>query len=233
MVTRKKKGFMLLCALVLVLFAMPTYTRAYTEISVGNFSEQAITIDFEEYPVGSNITTQYAGLGVLFSSYHGTGVPQIDWNELGDGQGLNGGPGDPAIYTANCQDAGLWVHFIDPSTGNPGVTSAGGAYYVDMETYIGRGFFYDVDDNLIHTFVLDQDWDFWGLRADPGDDLIGSILFDSTGYDGGFGPDVSESYTIDNLIFEHVVPEPATVFLLGLGGVALLRKRRVVNRREH
>ena len=209
--------------------------QAYTTIGIGDFSGSAVTIDFEDYPVGTQITDEYKSKGVVFSSYNGVGLPQIDNNEAGGGQGLNGGPGDPTIYTNICQDAGLWIDFVHAATGDPGATAAGGFHYIDVEPYIGRAFFYDIEGTLIYTFVLDEEIDFWGLKADPGDLAIGRILVDSSGYDNIFGPDVSESYTIDNLTFEpvqpiNVVPAPAAVLMAGLGTglVGWLRKRKAL-----
>jgi len=225
-----KKPLGILCA-VLLIFGVVGSAGAYTIIDFGDFSSQAVTIDFEDYPVGTEITTQYQG--VTLSTMNGTGNPVIDNNESGGGQGLNGGPGDPAIYTLINQDAPVRATFT-------GGAVAGGAYYIDTPWFIGRGLFYDIYDNLIQTFVLDQTIDFWGLRADPGDALIGSIVFDSSGgYEDccmgtppkEFGADVSESYTIDNLIYEQPItepiPEPTTMLLVGsglLGFVGLRRK---------
>ena len=203
----------------------------------GSFSPSAITLDFESLSVGTAVTTQYQSLGVVFSSVNGTGSPLVDLNESGGGQGLNGGPADPAVYTSIPQDAPLLVTFVDPVTGDPsGATTAGGAFYIDEPTFIGRGLFFDVYGNLMYTFVLDQTADFWGLQVEAGDNLIGSILFDSSGgYPGcSFGADVSESYTIDNLIFEPVsaIPEPSTLAiwsLLALCGIGIgigWRRRR-------
>jgi hypothetical protein len=220
--------------------------NAYTLLPDPNsFSENKITLDFEGLPIGTPITTQFQNLGVVFSSVNGIGTPIIDFNEVGDGQGINGGPGDPSIYTFINQDAPLLVTFVDPVTGNPsGVTAAAGGFYVDLEPLIGQGFFFDVNGNQIARFVLDQEIDFWGLRADPGDALIGSILFDSTGgypEQPFFGKDVSESYTVDNLMFEPVsatttaVPEPSSVMSLilmsGLGASSLLKRKMKTQRR--
>jgi len=219
-----KKVITLLCVWAMLLSVAATRTHAYTTIGAGGFSSSATTIDFEGYAVGTAITTQYAG--VTFSSYNGTGNPLIDWNESGGGQGLNGGPGDASIYTTINQDAGVWVNF------DAGTTSAGGAYYIDVPPLIGRGFFYDVDGNLIHTFTLSQSIEFWGLSADPGDALIGSILFDSTAYPGtGFDATTSESFTIDNLMFEPtVIPAPGAILLggIGIGLVGWLRRRKTI-----
>ncbi len=222
-----KKILIILCATFLI-FGVVGTAGAYTPLAnPGAFSGSATTIDFEGVAVGSDITNLYSPLGVTFSAVNGTSFPRIDNNESGGGQGANGGPADPLIYTSITQDAPLMVTF------SGGAVAAGGAYYIDIAPFIGRGLFYDVNNILITTFILDQTVDFWGLRADPGDALIGSILFDSSGgypeaSAQGFGADVAESYTIDNLIFEAgaPVPIPGAVWLLGSGLIGLAGFRR-------
>jgi len=218
-----KKFLMFLCAVMLMCFGMVGVAGAYSIIGYGDFSSSATEIDFEDYAVGTAITTQYTG--VTFSSVNGTGNPVIDNNEAGGGQGLNGGPGDSSIYTYINQDAPLVMTF------DGGAVAAGGAYYIDLSPFIGRGLFYDVHGNLIETFYLDQTIDFWGLRADVGDNLIGSIVFDSSGgYSGcSFGATTSESYTVDNLIYEVAaapVPEPSTILLMSVGLLGLVGYNR-------
>ncbi len=219
------RKLIIICLIALLLSATATRTHAYTTIGAGGFSGSATTIDFEGYTVGTAITTQYAG--VTFSSYNGTANPLIDLNETGGGQGLNGGPGDGTIYTYINQDAGVLVTF------DAGTTSAGGAYYIDVPPLIGRGLFYDVDGNLIHTFTLGSSIEFWGLSVDPGDALIGSILFDSSGHAGtpGFSGTTSESFTIDNLTYDPtVIPAPSALLLgsMGMGIVSWLRRRKAL-----
>ncbi len=87
--SKMTKKLITICLIAMLLSAAATRTHAYSTIGPGGFSSSAVTIDFEGYSVGTAITTQY--VGVVFSSYNGTGNPLIDTNESGGGQGLNGG----------------------------------------------------------------------------------------------------------------------------------------------
>jgi len=76
--------------------------------------------------------------------------------------------------------------------------------------------------------VFDENLTFW----ESGMDLItGSGLIEYDGVSGGIvGELVFGAFTAETILFEHTVltpvPEPATLTLICLGGLALVRKRR-------
>jgi hypothetical protein len=71
------------------------------------------------------------------------------------------------------------------------------------------------------TIRVDEMTDYSTMIAD----FNGGFLTFGTGINQGWGFDAGNEYWVDNVMLE-VVPEPATMALLGLGGLAVLRRRR-------
>ena len=60
--------------------------------------------------------------------------------------------------------------------------------------------------------------EFWGVTNGPFDQVMLTV-------GSGSGPG-TEMFEMDNMVYGNNAPEPATMSLLVLGGLALLRKRR-------
>jgi hypothetical protein len=165
----------------------------------------ALSITFDEFPVGTVISNQYASEGVLFLPGDVTQrLPQISWNEAMPNQPILRATGEPEYYD---YQGDFWMQFTTPVT--------------NVEFLSGYW-------NTPQTGVINV--------YDPGMNLLASLTNRGTGIElisisglGNIGEiyynSISDEYgaDIDNLVF---TPEPATICLLGLGGLALLKKRR-------
>ena len=162
-----------------------------------------LIITFSEYPAGTLIDTQYAGLGVTFSGAW-AGLPII----YGDGA-----MPDSPVLSPNPPFAGTF-NIIFPS-GATGVQLDSG-YWDELET--GVITLYNVSNGAIATLTNNT----FGVWPSP----AGVEHFDLSGF-GTIGHITLNSLAdlagadIDNLQF-HPVPEPSTLLILAMGlfGVA-------------
>jgi len=107
----------------------------------------------------------------------------------------------------------IYFSFVQPGTSTPGVTNSvlftigdGGA---DLDVFQIRS--YNLSNVLINTQNVSKEWRFLVTVNTPG---IHRVEIDFTGDYG---------YSMDDLIFNAPVPEPATLLLVGLGGLILRR----------
>jgi hypothetical protein len=165
----------------------------------------AVSITFDEFPVGTFISNQYASDGVLFLPGDVTQrLPQISWNEAMPNQPILRSTGEPDYYD---YQGDFWMQFTTP------VTSVGflSGHWNTPQTGVIN--VYDPGMNLLAS-LTNRGTGIEQINI-SGLGYIGNIYFNSIGDE--YGAD------IDNLGF---IPEPTTICLLGLGGLALLKKRR-------
>ena len=171
-------------------------------------SADVLTFDDLNLPDGTEVTDQYAGLGVIFSAPPGGATrvltasnpifpdePQGLYNDDPEGGGGRGFTA-PIIadFLAEVSTAGAWIDFGRVGDG------------IRIEAFDGpggTGSLLGMDNTVTETFI--------GVDA-PG---IRSVVFSQTG-DGA-------TYLIDNFTF---VPEPASLALLAVGAVFGARRRR-------
>jgi len=165
----------------------------------------AVSITFDEFPLGTFISNQYASEGVLFLPGDVTQrLPQISMNTAMPDQPILRATGEPDYYD---YQGDFWMQFTTPVTS---VAFLSG-YWNAPQTGVIK--VYDPGMNLLASLTnrgagIEQ-INISGLG------YIGNIYFNSIGDE--YGAD------IDNLVF---IPEPTTICLLGLGALALLKKRR-------
>ncbi|MHC4174810.1 MAG: hypothetical protein ACYST5_17995 [Planctomycetota bacterium] len=166
-------------------------------------------ITFDEYPIGTIISNQYAGVGVEFLPGNITGrLPQIDWDGAMPTEPILRPTGEPDFYT---YEGDFWMKFPSPVN----LVEFDSGYWDNAGSGIIQ--VYDPDMNPLANLT----------NAGTGVELIsisgpgwsiGYVYFNSIA--DGAGAD------IDNL----VIPAPGAILLgsLGVGLVGWLRRRRTL-----
>ena len=185
-------------------------------IGVAGLASAAPTylITFDEFPVGTVISNQYAGLGVLFHPGDVTGtLPIISWNGAMPTQPIlspQGGATPPQYW----QFAGdFWIQFTTPV----------------LEVQFDSGYWDAVGNGVI---------DVYGPAMNPLVSLSNTTIGVNVTNISGMGPvgyiyfnsiDDEAGADLDNLGFTPI-PAPGAILLgsIGMGLVSWLRRRRTL-----
>lgn len=115
------------------------------------------------------------------------------------------------------------VRFVQP--GNSSVVRpvvSVGADFIDVEWFDTRMEAYDINDLLIDAVDVPSGSDLSVYYAEVSGSGIASVVFRLGSLDQTSG--ATDGVVLDNLSF--VIPEPGTLSLLALGGLALIRRRK-------
>jgi hypothetical protein len=183
-------------------------------ISVTGLARAAPTtlITFDEFPVGTVISNQYAGLGVVFHPGDVTGtLPIIDMNLWMPTQPILSpqGQGTPPQYWQYAGD--FWIQFTTPA----------------VEVQFDSGFWDTIGTGVINVYdpyfnpIAGLTNSTTGVNVTNVTGWIGYIYFNSIGDPAGAD--------IDNLSF-NLIPAPGAIVLggIGVGLIGWLRRRRTL-----
>lgn len=160
-----------------------------------------VTLDFEGSPVGWITGWEYSGYGVLFSSQGGSGAQEFNY-----------GGWITEVITSDTWYHPLIIDFVNPSNSSEKwtVTSVSMENHFDEDYWIVTA--YDLFGNLLDTKYVNYE--------------VTWVTFGGIGYIHSVKIDASQTaFAMDNLTFDGLspVPEPATLLLLGLGGLIIKR----------
>ncbi|MFH1718729.1 MAG: hypothetical protein ABIF19_15345 [Planctomycetota bacterium] len=178
-------------------------------LGVAGTANAAIT--FDEFPLGTIVSNQYAGLGVEFLAGPLTGrLPQLSMNGAMPDQPVLRPTGEPDYYTFQ---GDFWMKFTTPVVD---VTFDSG--YWDG---VGTAVIHVYDPGMGFLVALSNTSTGVDTISISGLGQIGYVYFNSIG-DGAGGD-------IDNLDFSQI-PAPGAILLgsIGAGLVGWLRRRRTL-----
>lgn len=177
-------------------------------------------IDFESLPTGTNLTSQLSAQGVSFASNISTsGTPFGPFHVEVSGA-IFGSFGNTIVGSpcGGCSDdgrVGYELVFSAPQRW------AGLLRIWNTSTLIQ---FFNSEGGLLDEHANSVNTEFVGYTADGADpvtDWVSRIQIDT------ISPNNSRQVGYsDDLFFGTVIPEPASLFLLALGGIALVSRRR-------
>jgi hypothetical protein len=203
------------------------------------------SITFSEFAVPTTVTTQYsASKGVTFSNVGGTlSTVMYEGNTAAGGYILDPLDGYDGTYMPDSDKA--YCRFPNTDAGSP-YTITFATSMATVGSFIGMGVIdpaertvkgpvktltvkaYDASNVLLATLSVNTDqWvqlynreGFWGIHSDTANIKTITILND-------YPVNYLNAMEFDNLEWSSTpVPEPATVALLGLGALSLIRRKR-------
>lgn len=177
-------------------------------------------IDFESLATGTNLTNQFSAQGVTFASNISTsGVPfgpfHVEVSAAFSGTDGNTIVGSPCAGCSDDGRVGYQIVFAEPQR------RAGLERIWNTSTLTQ---FFNASNAMLGEHVNTVNREFVGFLADGNDplvDFVARIQIDT------ISPSSSRQVGYsDDLFFGTVVPEPTTLALLALGGLAAMRRRR-------
>ncbi len=171
-------------------------------------SQAGTVLNFDDLPVGSMVDSNYRSKGALFS----IGCVVHAYGEPGFGPNVGSPPHCLAVF-----EQPIRIDFVVPGTEIPGTTDNVSVWMSDTEvgSLLGILDAYDADGLLLdHTEITTP-----GTREDvlnvEGEGIAYVLI----------RADIDGS-VVDNIDIGIPVPEPATLSLLAVGALTLIRRRR-------